>query len=121
MIYGPVETPIYLDLGGALAAFGLIFAVYQLRKPQWDLVLNIRDKWQGNLFWIFGGIGLLLTLIRVLVSETSIFCLPFPFDIPLFYEIGAYLFFIASPLSLIYFSTRTRGLFNEKTARRSYE
>ena len=81
MIYGPVETPIYLDLGGALAAFGLIFAVYQLRKPQWDLVLNIRDKWQGNLFWIFGGIGLLLTLIRVLVSETYIFCLPFSFEL----------------------------------------
>src|SRR3989344_5426998 len=121
MIYDFINPPIYLDLGGALAAFGLIFAVYQLRKPQWDLVLKIRDKWQGNLFWIFGGIGLLLTLIRVLVSETSIFCLPFPFDIPLFYEIGAYLFFIASPLSLIYFSTRTKGLFNEKTARRFYE
>jgi len=121
MIYDFTNPPIYLDLGGALAAFGLIFAVYQLRKPQWDLVLKIRDKWQGNLFWIFGGIGLLLTLIRVLVSETYIFCLPFPFDVPLFYEISAYLFFIASPLSLIYFSTKTKGLFNEKTARRFYE
>ncbi len=121
MIYDFTNPPIYLDLGGALAAFGLIFAVYQLRKPQWDLVLKIRDKWQGNLFWIFGGIGLLLTLIRVLVSETYIFCLPSPFDIPLFYEIGAYLFFIASPLSLIYLSTKTSGLFNEKTARRFYE
>jgi hypothetical protein len=121
MIYDFINPPVYLDLGGALAAFGLIFAVYQLRKPQWDLVLKIRDKWQGNLFWICGGIGLFLTLIRVLVSETFIFCLPFPFGIPLFYEIGAYLFFIASPLSLIYFSTRTKGLFNEKTARRFYE
>jgi len=121
MNYDFANPPIYLDLGGALAAFGLIFAVYQLRKPQWDLVLKIRDKWQGDLFWIFGGIGLLLTLIRVLVSETYIFCLPFPFDTPLFYEIDAYLFFIASPLSLIYFSTRTKGLFNEKTARRFYE
>src|SRR3989344_5782880 len=121
MIYDFTNPPIYLDLGGALAAFGLIFAVYQLRKPQWDLVLKIRDRWQGNLFWIFGGIGLFLTLIRVLVSEAYIFCLPFPFDIPLFYEISAYLFFIASPLSLIYFSTRTKGLFNDKTARRFYE
>lgn len=121
MNYDFINPPVYLDLGGALAAFGLIFAVYQLRKPQWDLVLKIRDKWQGNLFWIFGGIGLLLTLIRVFVSETYIFCLPFPFDIPLFYEISAYLFFIASPLSLIYFSTKTSGLFNEKTARRFYE
>lgn len=121
MNYDFINPPVYLDLGGALAAFGLIFAVYQLRKPQWDLVLKIRDKWQGNLFWVFGAIGLLLTLVRVLISETSTFCLPFPFNIPLTYEIAAYLFFIASPLSLIHLSTRTKGLFNEKTARRFYE
>lgn len=121
MIYDFTNPPIYLDLGGALAAFGLIFAVYQLRKPQWDLVLKIRDKWQRNLFWIFGGIGLFLTLVRVFISETSVFCLPSSFNIPLFYEIGAYLFFVASPLSLIYFSTRIQELFNKKTAKRFYE
>ena len=115
------SAPIYLDLGSALAAFGLIFAVYQLRKPQWDLVLRIRDSWQRNLFWILGIIGLLLTLIRVLFSQLSINCLPFPFDIPLFYEIAAYIFFIASPLSLLYFSTRAKGLFNEKNSRKFYE
>jgi len=116
-----VNSPIYLDLGGALAAFGLIFAVYQLRKSQWDLVLRIRDSWQRNIFWIFGGVGLLLTLIRVLLSDFLIYCWPFPFDTLLFYEIAAYLFFIASPLSLIYFSTKAKGLFNEKTSRKFYE
>jgi hypothetical protein len=110
-------TPVYLDLGGALAAFGLIFAVYQLRKPQWDLVLQIRDSWQRNLFWILGGIGLLLTLISVLLPEISISC----FGSPLFYEVAAYFFFIASPLSLIYFSTRANGLFNESNSRKFYE
>jgi len=115
------DSPIYLDLGGALAAFGLIFAVYQLRKPQWDLVLKIRDRWQGSLFWILGVIGLALVLIRVLISEIPVIYLPFPFDRPLFYEIAAYLFFIASPLSLIYFSTRVEGLFTKKTSRRFYE
>lgn len=116
-----INTPIYLDLGGALAAFGLIFAVYQLRKPQWDLVLRIRDSWQRNIFWILGGIGLLLTLIRVLLSDFLIYCWPFPFNTLLFYEIAAYLFFIASPLSLIYFSTKAKGLFNERTSRKFYE
>lgn len=120
-LYDLASIPIYLDLGGALAAFGLIFAVYQLRKPQWDLVLRIRDSWQRNLFWIFGSIGLLLTLIRVLLPEFSIVCLPYLFNTPLFYEIVAYLFFIASPLSLIYFSTRTKGLFNERNSRKFYE
>jgi hypothetical protein len=115
------NIPIYLDLGGALTAFGLIFAVYQLRKPQWNLVLGIRDSWQKTLFWIFGSVGLFLSLIRVLLYESFIYYWPFPFDKLLFYEIIAYLFFIASPLSLIYFSTKTKGLFNKKTSRKFYE
>lgn len=89
-----MNTPIYLDLGGALAAFGLIFAVYQLRKPGWDIVLRIRSGWQRNIFWVFASIGLLLTLIRVIVFEFQIPYLQYPFDIPLFYEILAYLFLL---------------------------
>jgi len=115
------NVPIYLDLGGALAAFGLIFAVYQLRKPQWDIVLLIRAGWQRNLFWMLGSMGLLLTLIRVLLSDFLIYFWLFPFDTLLFYEIVAYLFFITSPLSLIYFSTKVKGLFNERSSRKFYE
>jgi len=93
MIYSSsANIPIYLDLGGALAAFGLIFAVYQLRKPQWGLVLRMRNSWQRNLFWILGSIGLLLTLIRILLPEFWIAGLPYPFNVPLSYEIIAYLF-----------------------------
>jgi len=121
MIYSPSDTPVYLDLGGALAAFGLIFAVYQLRTPSWDLVLQIRSFWQRNIFAFLGAIGLLLTLVGIFISQFSICFLRFPFDVPLTYEIVAYLFFIASPLSLIYFSTTRKGLFNEKTARKFYE
>lgn len=120
-LYDTASIPIYLDLGAALAAFGLIFAVYQLRKPQWDIVLRIRSSWQKNLFGMLGGMGLLLTLTRVLLSDDLIYCWPFPFDTLLFYEILAYLFFIASPLSLIYFSIRTKGLFNERSSRKFYE
>lgn len=120
MFYEFSNPPIYLDLGGALAAFGLIFAVFQLRKPEWALVLRIRGKFYENLHWIFIGIGLFLTLVRVLVAEFD-FCLPSPFDAPLFYEISAYFFFILSPFTLIYLSTNPRGIFNEKTARRFYE
>lgn len=108
----------YLDLGGALSAFGLIFAVYQLRKPQWDLVLRLRSGWQRNLFWILGVAGLLLTLIRVLFTFDF---LVYPFNIPLTYEILAYLFFIASPLALLFFSTNAKELFNEKTSKKFYK
>jgi len=115
------SAPIYLDLSGALAAFGLIFAVYQLRKPRWEIVLLIRNNWQRRLFWVFGGTGLLLTLIRVLLSGATTTHLPHPFNALLFYEILAYLFFIASPLSLIYFSNKLKGLFNIKNSRKFYE
>ncbi len=121
MIYDFANPPIYLDLGSALAAFGLIFAVYQLRKPQWELVLRIRSGLQSNLIWIFGGVGLLLVLIRVVLPQEWLFCLPFPLNTLLSYEIVAYLFFIASPVSLLYFSTRSKGLFNKNTARKFYE
>ena len=115
------DPPIYLDLGGALAAFGLIFAVYQLRKPKWELILRIRRRWQSNLFWIFGGFGLFLVLVRVLLPQEWLQCFSFPFSNPLSYEVAAYLFFVASPVSLLYFSTKSRGLFNKETARRFYE
>ena len=102
------DPPVYLDLGGALAAFGLIFAVYQLRKPKWELILRIRRRWQSNLFWIFGGIGLFLVLVRVLLPQEWLQCFPFLFGNPLSYEVAAYLFFIASPVSLLYFSTKSK-------------
>jgi hypothetical protein len=110
----------YLDLGGALAAFGLIFAVYQLRKPEWELILKIRDKWQRDLFWVLGIVGLLLALVGVLVSYVLI---PSSntFSTPLIYDIAAYFAFAASPLSLIYFSTKAKGLFTAKNARKFYE
>lgn len=121
MIYDFASSPIYLDLGSALAAFGLIFAVYQLRKPQWELILRIRSGWQSNLIWIFGGIGLFLVLVRVALPQEWLSCLPFPFNKLLAYEVLAYLFFIASPVSLLYFSTRSKGLFNKNNARKFYE
>jgi hypothetical protein len=121
LIPQPSDPPIYLDFGGALAAFGLIFAVYQLRKPQWDVVLRIRNNWQKNLFWILGGMGLLFTLIRILITNSFIYYWIFPFNHLLFYEIAAYIFFISSPLSLIYFSTKAKGLFNKNTAAKFYE
>ena len=111
----------YLDLGGALAAFGLIFTVYQLRNPIWDTVLSIRPTWQRYSFWSFGIVGLLLVLARVLTTQIPINYLSYPFDVPILYEVLAYIFFVLSPLSLWFFAKRLKGLFTEKTSRRFYE
>ena len=59
----------YLDLGGALAALGLIFTAYQLRSSKWDIILRIRNFWQRNLFLIFAVLALLCTLAGLLFSE----------------------------------------------------
>lgn len=116
-----LNTPSYLDLGGALAAFGLIFTVYQLRNPRWDTVLRIRPMWQRYLFWGLGIAGLVVMLARVLMTQVPINYLSYPFNIPLSYEILAYIFFALSPLSLWFFAKRAKGLFTAKTSRRFYE
>ncbi len=116
-----INAPIYLDLGAALAAFGLIFAVYQLRRPKWDIVLQLRAWWQRNLFWIFGGMALILILTRVLITQIPSLYLSYPFNVPIFYEILGYIFFILSPLSLIYFANKTTSLFNSQNGRKFYE
>lgn len=111
----------FLDLGGALAAFGLIFAVYQLRKPQWDIVLRIRDRWQQHLFWILGGVGLILILARVVLAQFHPISIDFPFNQFVWYEILAYIFFILSPLSLLFYAQRPAGIFTKKYPERFYE
>lgn len=120
-INNSITSPIYLDLGSALAAFGLIFATYQLRTPRWDLILRLRNNWQKNLIWLLGGLGLITTLIRVVLNERIIQFWVFPFNILLFYEIAAYIFFILSPISLLYFARPVKGLFNKKNARKFYD
>ncbi|HEX8608751.1 MAG TPA: hypothetical protein VF679_08940, partial [Pedobacter sp.] len=115
-----LSSPSFLDLGGALAAFGLIFTVYQLRNPQWDLVLRIRASWQRNLFWILGSIALVLIFARVVITQIPLAHLRYPFSVPLLYELFAYVFFVASPISLLLFARKARGLFTEKTAEKFY-
>ena len=113
-----VGTKLYLDLGGALAALGLIFAVYQLRQPNWDVVLQIRPWWQRYLFWILGVAGLILTLIAVLLDRFQPAWLPLWLSDTLPYQILAYFAFAGSPMSLLWFANRRDGLFTHSSASR---
>lgn len=106
------NTTIYLDLGAALAAFGLIFAVYQLINPLWKITLSVKPWWQQKSIWIFGGIGLFFTLIAVIVNVSHENSLP--------YEIIAFLAFILSPLSLFLSATKIRNIFNDENSRTFY-
>lgn len=108
------STSSFLDLGGALTAAGLICTAYQFRTPAWDLVLRIRNTWQKNLIWWLGSAGLFVILLRVFIFESNLDrFLTCPLNIPIFYEIIAYILFIFSPLSIVFFSRRKEVLNNK--------
>jgi hypothetical protein len=117
----PTAPSSYLGLGDALTFIGLVFTVYQLRTPSWALALRIRTCWQRNSILVFGGAGLLVILVKVLLfeicstSETS----DLSFIPPMYYELVAFLFFIASPLSLILYSQKKK-LFTKKSYKTFY-
>ncbi len=105
------NAPIHLDLGGALAAFGLIFAVYQLRREPWDVVLQIRRRWQSCLFWYFGVAGLSLSLLAVILSDFVVPTRLIPFYIPIALQVLAYLCFVLSAAGALFlFNARAQAI-----------
>ncbi len=120
-IYDPLHPILFFSLGEAVSAFGIIFAVYQLKSPRWDIVLKIRGWIEKNLVWFFGGLGLFFVFL-----STVVYLLPFgwlkpPFNFPVLYEILAFISFILAPALFLLLSTRTKGLFNESRAERFYQ
>jgi hypothetical protein len=41
-LYDPLQPVPFFTLGEAASAFGIIFAVYQLKSQRWDLILRIQ-------------------------------------------------------------------------------
>jgi hypothetical protein len=111
---------VYLDLGGALSAFGLIFAVRQLLKPSSNVVLSLKNKFCRHSVWWFGAVGLLLVLLRVTLPEDFYWFLPIIFNSQLKLEVIAYLCFILSPSSLLFFSRMSKGIFKPEKAKNFY-
>ncbi len=119
--YHSLGQPVLFTLGEAVSAFGLIFAVYQLKNPSWDIVLRIRERWESNLFWYLGIAGLVSVGVSAIINHMPNSWLPHPFNTPLFYELVGFLFFIAAPSALFMLSRRQAGLFNKKRAERFYQ
>jgi hypothetical protein len=118
--YNPQSIPTYLEFGGALTAVGLILAVYQLRKPKWDIVLSMRPFWQKWAFAYIGVIGLFLVLMKAIVVSVIGYD-TLPVTNPVIFDVLAYVAFIVSPFSLVVFAERSHKLYNENNARRFYE
>lgn len=104
-----LSQPISFSLGEGISAFGLILAVYQLKKTSWDIRLSIFGK-ISNIIWLFGILGLFSLVLATVISV-----IPFgyyiiypPFNQALFYEIIAVIFFILSPLSMFLLGTKRK-------------
>lgn len=110
----------YLDFGGALAAIGLVFAVYQLRRPIWDVVLRLRPWWQRNMFLILAIAGAILTLIAVGLDRFQPCWEPRWLFTSFLYQVLAYLAFAASPTMLLLLATSPGGLFTDRNAANFY-
>lgn len=117
--YNPVQPITYFTLGDALAAIGLIIAVYQLRNPAWEITYAIRAKWQRQIFSILSALALTSIALAAITPQLQ-YNLPVPLSFPLFFELLGFLFFISAPLWLFVFSSKTRGLFIGSRARNFY-
>jgi hypothetical protein len=113
--------PVYFSLGEAIGAFGLIFAVYQLRRPSWDMVLNIRPPWQRHLVWYLSGLGLTAVALAAISTQSPRAWLRPPFNVPLAFELCGFIFFVAAPLSLLILGTRKVRLYRTESCERFYQ
>ncbi len=114
------DNIIHFSLGEAVAAFGLIFAVFQLKDKSWDIVLKIRDSWQRNLIW-YMGVGGLVSIAIAITIQQKFFSLPLSFlNNTFLWQFLGYLCFIFAPLSLLLFGKRKKGLFNKRRAEKFY-
>jgi hypothetical protein len=119
--YSSSNPPVYFSLGEAISAFGLIFAVYQLRRPSWDMVLSIRPFWQRQAVWYLSALGLIAILLAAVNSQIPGAWLHAPFNVPLFFEALGFAFFVAAPLSLLLVGTIRVALYNSDSAERFYQ
>jgi len=120
-----VSGKLYIDLGGALAALGLLFAVYQLRRPRWDVVLQINPWLRRNLFWAPALVGLAAIFIAVLIDKFQPCGLPIWLPTwlkdTLLYQAIAYFGFISSPFLLLRIAGNPCNLFTKQNAVRFYK
>lgn len=113
--YDLASAPVYFSLGEAVAAFGLIFALYQLTKPSWEIVLRIRPAWQRKLMIRLAALGLGFVFVASVVSQLPLTSLRTGLH-PVLFEILGFLAFIMGPASYFYFATTPYRLFTKTNA-----
>lgn len=115
--YNPHSPPINFSLGEAIAAIGLIFAVYQLASPIWKITLDIKERLR-YLPLIFITVGLISIFMASFITQINFLNPPFSYSV--FWEHIGFIAFILSPLSLLIIANGSKNMFNKRRAKRFY-
>lgn len=112
--YNYLDPPIYFSIGEAIAAIGLIFAIYQLRRGTWLIALEVRKqvKIVVGIFLLF---GLLCVFIASIIPQTIKEAPDTILQIALLWEILAGISLICAPVFL-FLGVRSKNLFKDNTA-----
>ncbi len=98
-IYNPQNPTVYFDLGGALAAVGLLFAAYQLSDKKWKIRHRILWKYSEMILWGMCVVGLICALFASIFPSLGIISAP-KWSYPILWEVLAYVCFLSG---LIYY------------------
>lgn len=113
--YSYYNPPIFLSIGEAVAAIAIVLTVYQIKKEDWAIALEVRK----GIFFIVISLSV-LGLIFVIISSI----IPITFSQPtnilhlsLFWQLGGGILILCAPIFL-FWRTRSRDLFNNRTKER---
>jgi hypothetical protein len=111
--YPSTNPPIFFSIGEAVAAIAITLTVWQLKKDDWEIAIEVRDSTIPAVCALIA-IGFVAEIIASLVTfwkPTNIF------ELSTLWQLIASLFIIAAPI-YIFMGTRKKGLFNPKTKER---
>lgn len=113
--YRYFNPPIFLSIGEAVAAVAIVLTVYQIKKEDWAIVLEIRKE----IFPIIISLSA-LGLVSVIISSI----IPLTFSEPanilhvsLFWQIVGGILILFAPI-ILFWRTKSRDLFNNRNKER---
>ena len=118
--YNPADPVIYLSIGDALAATGLIFAAYQLADKGWKLRHKIRSRYSMSVIWLGCLLGIVFALFASLLPQFAIQNRQSFFLYPIVWEALSLCFFTIGVAYFVVIGLFQRGFFNSRLAKNFY-
>jgi len=110
--YDYFNPPVFLSIGEAIAAIAILLAIFQFKKDDWEIALEIRKNTKPIAFFF-----LALSLFCIFFSSLVSFTFLEPsnlFHISSFWQILSGIFILTAFIWL-FFRARNKNLFNNRT------